>query len=55
MEEEVVAETEAAVALEAMEVGAEAMGEAVAMEAVAMEAVEALVRLTSLMVVCSMH
>ena len=54
--EEVVAEMEAAVALEAMEVGAEATG-----EAVAMEAVEALVRLTSLMVgqvyvlVCSIY
>ena len=48
--EEVVAAMEEAVALEAMEVGAEATG-----EAVAMEAVEALVRLTSLMVVCSMN
>ena len=48
--EEVVVATEGAVALEAMEVGAEATG-----EAVAMEAVEALVRLTSLMVVCSMN
>ena len=41
---------EAAVALEAMEVGAEATG-----EAVAMEAEEALVRLKSSMVVCSMN